>query len=49
MQNKIKWGILGCGKIAQKFAADLAISDGGDLYAVASSSKERQNVFSDFT
>ena len=47
MQNKIKWGILGCGKIAQKFAADLAISDGGDLYAVASSSKERQNVFSD--
>jgi predicted dehydrogenase len=47
MQNKIKWGILGCGKIAQKFAADLALSDGGDLYAVASSSKEKQKVFSD--
>jgi len=47
MQNKIKWGILGCGKIAQKFAADLAISDGGYLYAVSSSSKEKQKVFSD--
>ena len=47
MQNKIKWGILGCGKIAQKFAADLTISDGGYLYAVASTSKDKQKVFSD--
>lgn len=47
MQNKIKWGILGCGKIAQKFAADLTISDGGYLYAVASTSKDKQKAFSD--
>ncbi|HMR90178.1 MAG TPA: Gfo/Idh/MocA family oxidoreductase [Saprospiraceae bacterium] len=47
MQNKIKWGILGCGKIALKFAADLAISDGGYLYAVASTSKDKQKIFSD--
>jgi predicted dehydrogenase len=47
MQNKIKWGILGCGKIALKFAADLAISDDGYLYAVASTSKDKQKVFSE--
>lgn len=32
----IRWGILGCGKIARKFAADLALVSGSELTAVAS-------------
>ena len=47
MQNKIKWGILGCGKIAQKFAADLTLSDGGYLHAIGSTSKNKQKEFSE--
>ena len=34
----IRWGILGCGKIAAKFAADLAIAGNAELLAVASRS-----------
>ena len=33
---KIKWGILACGKIAKKFAADLQWVDDAELVAVAS-------------
>ena len=31
---KIKWGILACGKIAKKFAADLQWVDDAELVAV---------------
>ncbi len=36
MDKKIKWGILGLGKIAQKFAEDLQLSNTAILYGVAS-------------
>ncbi|MBC7884236.1 MAG: Gfo/Idh/MocA family oxidoreductase, partial [Saprospiraceae bacterium] len=45
MKNKIKWGILGCGKIANKFAADLELSDGGTLYACAGKEKDKRDSF----
>lgn len=35
MQQTIRWGILGCGKIARKFASDLRLVDGAILSAVA--------------
>ncbi len=43
----IKWGIIGCGKIAAKFAADLALVSGGELHAVASRSLARAQSFAD--
>jgi predicted dehydrogenase len=42
MSKKIKWGILGCGRIARKFADDLSLSKTGYLHACAS--RERENV-----
>ncbi len=36
MDKKINWGIIGLGKIAHKFAADLNLSDNAVLYGVAS-------------
>lgn len=36
MNRKIKWGIIGLGKIANKFASDLQLSDNSILYGVAS-------------
>lgn len=36
MQKKINWGIIGLGKIANKFAADLQLSTISKLYGVAS-------------
>ena len=41
----IKWGIIGCGKIANKFATDLATIENAELYAVASRSQENANAF----
>lgn len=35
MNRKIKWGIIGLGHIAKKFAADLMLSDDAILYGVA--------------
>ena len=45
MTKKIQWGILGLGKIAHKFAHDLALVSSAELYAVASSSVERAAAF----
>jgi predicted dehydrogenase len=43
--DKIRWGILGCGKIAAKFAADLKRADGSELVAVASRNGEIARSF----
>ena len=45
MTNEIKWGVLGCGNIAQKFVSDLQYVDNSILYAVASNNKERGKSF----
>jgi len=42
MNRKIRWGILGCGKIAHKFANDLKLVENGTLVAVAS--RDEANV-----
>lgn len=44
MKN-IKWGILGLGKIAGKFATGLKDVEGAELYAVASRSKTKSETF----
>ncbi len=41
----IKWGIIGLGKIAHKFAADLINSPNTELYAVASRSQDKATTF----
>jgi len=43
--KKIKWGILGLGKIAHKFAEDLNKVSNAELHAVASRSKEKADAF----
>ena len=43
---KIRWGILACGRIAKKFAADLNLLDDAELIAVASRDKQRAVEFS---
>ncbi|MCP9769697.1 gfo/Idh/MocA family oxidoreductase [Lacihabitans sp. LS3-19] len=45
MKETIKWGILGAGRIAAKFAADLNKTPGCELLAVASTSLERAQEF----
>lgn len=40
--KKIRWGILGCGKIAKKFASDLRLVRDAELIAVAS--RDEQNA-----
>ena len=44
---KIKWGILACGKIARKFAADLQHVGGAELFAVASRDIDRSKSFAE--
>ena len=41
----INWGIIGLGKIANKFASDLLSTDGAKLYAVASRNQDKANSF----
>lgn len=45
MKKEIKWGIIGCGKIAGKFASDLKVVPNTSLYAVASRNQEKANNF----
>lgn len=48
MENKkIRWGIIGCGKIANKFAQDLATIKDAELVAVASRNQENANEFAE--
>lgn len=43
--KKIKWGIIGLGSIANKFATDLLTIEDTELYAVGSRSKEKADAF----
>jgi dihydrodiol dehydrogenase / D-xylose 1-dehydrogenase (NADP) len=43
--NKIRWGILGTGSIAHKFADGLSVLDDAELVAVGSRSQEGANKF----
>ena len=45
MKEKIGWGIVGLGNIAQKFADDLKLMAGGELIAVASRDIEKAKNF----
>ncbi len=46
MTKKIRWGILGAGRIAQKFASDLKLVEDAVLYAIASRGKANTELFS---
>src|SRR5688500_1947963 len=46
MSGKIRWGILGCGKIANKFASDLKLVEDATLLAVASRDPLKSETFS---
>ncbi len=45
MEDKIRWGIIGPGKISNKFAADLALVPDAEITAVASRSMDRASTF----
>lgn len=45
VNKKINWGIIGLGKIANKFASDLLLSSDSELYGVASRSSEKAIEF----
>ena len=45
MSKKIKWGIIGLGKIAQKFVNDLKLLDNAELEAVASRDLTKSEAF----
>ncbi|HHW08475.1 MAG TPA: Gfo/Idh/MocA family oxidoreductase [Firmicutes bacterium] len=47
MKKNIRWGIMGPGNIAHKFAAGLAVVPDAELAAVASRSLEKANAFAD--
>jgi len=47
MADKIRWGILGCGSIAAKFADALKCVDEAELAAVGSRTDENANAFGD--
>lgn len=43
--KKIRWGILGCGRIARKFASDLQFVTNGELLAVGAREKSTAQAF----
>lgn len=43
--KKIKWGIVGCGRIADQFCHDLAFTNNCELYAVAARDGNDANTF----
>lgn len=45
--KKIKWGIIGLGRIANSFATDLLTIPDAELYAVASRNQEKADYFAD--
>jgi len=45
--KKIKWGILGCGRIAGKFASDLRLVEDAELVALGSRSMEKARAFAE--
>lgn len=45
MTKKYKWGILGAGKIAEKFATAIEYTEGAELYAIASRDKQKGQDF----
>jgi len=45
MIEKIRWGIVGLGNIAEKFAQDLSLIKDAELVSVASRSKEKSKIF----
>ena len=45
MKEKIRWGILGPGRISRKFAAALHETEGAELAAVGSRNLERAEMF----
>ncbi|MBN1901343.1 Gfo/Idh/MocA family oxidoreductase [Candidatus Sumerlaeota bacterium] len=45
MEKKFKWGVIGTGKIAGRFADQVPQSQTGELYAVASRTREKAEMF----
>jgi predicted dehydrogenase len=43
--KKVRWGILGCGRIARKFASDLQFVTNGELIAVGAREQATANAF----
>ena len=45
--NKVKWGIIGPGKIAHRFADGLKETSSGKLVSIASKTQDRRSLFGD--
>lgn len=43
--NKIKWGIIGLGRISDQFVKDLLLVEDAEVYAVASRTQDKANTF----